>query len=283
MAMALLHNVRDGTTHRESPNRHCFFTPWNRPSLFGGRTVRVRLGVAVLARLVTAVCWSAVVAAASTTTAAPRKFEQQEAGRAVLDLSRKETYQVLEVNADPEQIVIENVEVDELPAKHRLVPKSGSARIGQPLDIQLEQPNNVRIRLALVKRGNDVAVRISPQIVISEHNTIELTRDRIARTTRKFFRRVKDLNQQLAALAAERQALSVWLISPGNKPLSAVKEANFRIKMLNQAIRACQREVPRVQSQCAALGQATAFIKKLHKTVEIRYEVRVERDERDES
>ncbi len=182
---------------------------------------------------------------------------------------------MLAVNGDPQQVRITDVQVRNLPSKHRLIPPTGQLQLGRPLDIQLEEPGNVRIRLALVKRGHDLALRISPQVVLSETQTVELTQDRVVRASRSLARRVKDLHQQIAALTRQRQALNVWLISPGNKSLDAVKTARFRVKVLGEAIRARQRDIPLAQSQCAALQKVGEFVKKLHNNVEIQFVVQV--------
>jgi len=193
----------------------------------------------------------------------------------LLDLSRKDTFVTLPLITDPQQVEIANVEVRELPSDHELVPASAVARLGQPLDIQLKEPRNVRIRLAVVKRGNEVALKVSPQIVLGRENAIELTRDRVTRTARNLQRRIKNLNQQLSAMARERERLHIWMLTPGNKPLAAVKIVRARMKLLDRAIRARQRDVPVTQSQCAALAQAGAFVEQLHKNVEIHYEVKL--------
>lgn len=193
--------------------------------------------------------------------------------RTRLDLTKKETYVLLSINADPRDVRITNVRVSELPTPHQLVPDSGEAWLGRPLDIQLKAPGNVRIRLAVVKRGHELAVRISPQIVLGKSNTIELTQNRLTRAARNLQRRIKHLNSQLAALSSERKALDVWLITPGNKPLKSVKMAHMRLKILADLIKARQREVPLVQQQCQALAQAAEFVRQLHQNVEIEFQV----------
>ncbi len=196
-------------------------------------------------------------------------------GRLLLDLSKKETFVVLSTNANPRNVVITDIHVRDLPTEHRLVPASGVAKFGHPLDIELKEPGNVRIRLAIVKRGKQLALRVSPQIVLGQDHAIDLTRDRVTRTARSMHRRLKDVNRQLITMSCERRALNIWLITPGNKTLESVKMAHMRMKLLDHAIREKRREVPVVKKSCLALGQAGEFVKKLHKTVEIRYSVKV--------
>ena len=119
-------------------------------------------------------------------------------------------------------------------------------------------------------------LRVSPQIVFGRNDSIELTQDRITRSARKLHRQIKSLNQQLLALSRERQALDIWLASPGNKPLAVVESAHLRIKLLDQAIKTRRRDIPMAQSHFLALGRAAAFVKSLHKNVEVRFSVKIE-------
>ena len=223
--------------------------------------------------LVAAALWCSVRLVATSLEPDDRVASSE---KTLLDLSKRETFITLAVNADPQDVQITDVKVSDLPTTYRLMPASGIARLGTPLDIQLEKPENVRIRLAVVKRGKELALRVSPQIVFGRNDSIELTQDRITRSARKLHRQIKNLNQQLSALSRERQALDFWLASPGNKPLVAVESAHLRIKLLDQAIKTRRRDIPMAQSQCLALGQAAEFVKTLHKNVEIRYSVKVE-------
>ncbi|MFW6170341.1 MAG: hypothetical protein ACODAD_07620 [Planctomycetota bacterium] len=200
----------------------------------------------------------------------------------VLDLSKKELYVVLSINADPEAVAITDVRIDDLPSEHSehaLFPASGEARLGRPLDIRLKEPSNIRIRLSVVKRGKKVALRVSPQIMLGRNRTIELTQDRVTRTARNANRYLKQLNRQLAGLARERRALNVWLAAPGNKPLETVETVHMRLKILNQSIKNGKRDIPAVKRQCAAIGQAATFVRELHESVKIRYAVRVSASE----
>ncbi len=192
----------------------------------------------------------------------------------VLDLSRKETYVRLSGNFDPQDVLITDVQISDLPSAHWLIPESGHVQLGRPLDVSLKEVANVRIHLAIVKRGKDLALRVSPQIVLGQNNTIDLTHDRVTRTARSLQRRVRDLSRRLGALSNERQALNLWLLTPVNKPLDAVKVTRLRIKLLDRAIKTHQSAIPVARSQCAIVGQAAAFVRKLHKNVEIGYSVK---------
>ncbi len=197
------------------------------------------------------------------------------AKRVLLDLSKKETFILLATRANPRNVMVCDVEIDNLPTEHRFVPASVTARFGHPLDIELKEPDNVRIRLAIVKRGKQLALKISPQVVLSQNNVVDLTKDRIARTQRTMHRRLRDLNRQLIAMSRERRALNLWLITPGNKALESVETAHMRMKILDQAIREKRRQIPMAGKACLALAQAGKFVKKLHKNVEIQYSITV--------
>lgn len=210
---------------------------------------------------------------------APAGGQSSPSRTVVLDLSKKELYVRLSINADPEEVAITDVRIDNLPSEHALLPASGEARLGRPLDIRLKEPSNIRIRLSVVKRGKKVALRVSPQIMLGRNRTVELTQNRVTRTARNANRYLKQLNQQLASLARERRALNVWLAAPGNKPLETVKTVHMRLKILNQTIKNGKRDIPAVKRQCAAIGRAATFVRELHESVKIRYVVRVSASE----
>ena len=79
----------------------------------------------------------------------------------VLDLSKKESYILLDPTIAGRNVAIEQVTVSDCPVPFHLMPKSGQATPRVPLDIQLETPGNVRIRLSLVPRAARWAVRIA--------------------------------------------------------------------------------------------------------------------------
>lgn len=208
--------------------------------------------------------------------AQPRRSVSESGAAArevVLDLSKKEVFVRLSVNADPEEVVVSDVQVDNLPTEHRLVPDSGMVRLGRSLDIRLQEPDNVRIRLSVVRRGDGVGLRVSPQIVLGTKRAIELTQDRIKRAARNLSRHAKHLSQQLGALVRQRRALNHWLIAPGNKPLETVEAVQMRLKILGSTIKRKKQHIPIVQRQCVMVGQAAKFVDKLHDTVKIRYAV----------
>lgn len=239
---------------------------------------RVRVIIMIVTGLLTslATSWAPPAESASQrepTRSASRKGASQHSERVLVDLSRKDTYVLLPVHADHEDVRITDIHVLNLPAEHRLVPASGTARRGEPVDIQLEHPPQVRIRMAVVRRGLDLALRISPQIVLGSGEIIDLSQDRITRAGRSLRRRVNDLNHRLVALARERDTLHLWLSSPANKPLSDVKAARARLKVLDHEIQAHQSLVPLVHHQCEAVRQVAEFIREVHGAAEIRYRV----------
>ncbi len=153
------------------------------------------------------------------------RVSQRSSEPVLIDLSKRETFVALSIQADPQDIEITQVEARNLPSSHHLNPRGGVIGYGEPVDIVLKEPAGVRIRLALVTRGDELALRISPQVVLGDGEAIELTQDRIERAARSLQRRIKDLHRRLAALAAARRRLQAWLNSPVNKPLDAVKAA----------------------------------------------------------
>ncbi len=192
----------------------------------------------------------------------------------VIDLSRRESFTLLAVNADPDDVRVTDVQVKHLPSTYHLTPRQGDVRLGHSVDIVLEKPSNVRIRLSLVKRGRQLALRVSPQIVFGPGDTVELTYSRIERTARTLHRRLKDQRQRLSTLAREQRSLEIWLVSPANKPLQTVKTVRMRLKILEQELQAQQRQLPVMVSRCVVLGQIADFAHQLHKRTEIHFQAR---------
>lgn len=253
-----------------------------------GNRNRGRFAAAFLTCMMLAVSLAALNAGAASPTApspatpihlaASRK---SVAERVVVDLSRKETYVPLAVNADPEDVRITDIRMKDLPVSYRVVPAQGTVQLGQPVDIEMEAPGPIRIRVAVVRRGNELALRVSPQIVLSPSEILDLNQDRVSRAARAFRRRVKDLNQRLVALAREREAIQTWLASPGNKPLSEVKVARARLRIVSQELQAQQNAIPIARSHYEALEQVATFVQQLHNSAELHYRVTISQHDND--
>jgi len=213
------------------------------------------------------------VQAASPKRTRPTGQVIESDARLLVDLSKPNTYVILQAHGEVEAICVTDIRVKDLPARHRLDPEAGVVRLGHPVDIRLKKPDNVRIRLALVRRGDAVALRASPQVMIGRHEAIALSEDRIERTRRVVRRHVKDQLQRLSAVARERNRLSLWLATPGNKPLDAVRMAQARMKILDRTLQSLRGQLPTLQRQCAILAQVAAFVQELHENAEIHFSV----------
>lgn len=192
-----------------------------------------------------------------------------------VDLSKRETYVAIPGSTETTRLL--SVTAERLPSPYRLIPADGIVRYGQCVDIVLPKSPDVQIRLAIVKRGQELTARISPLIDIGQDDPVEFTFDRIKRTLWSFQRRVKDLQQQLTASRQEYQRIDAWLASPGNKPLYAHKEARLRQKILLQQIAAYRQELPAAQRRYATLRAIMELAGKIHATTEIRFVVSVGR------
>lgn len=250
---------------------------WNRHPLSCRYGVLVRMLIAAVV-LVCGEPTGKSIGAGQTVRAAqdtsPRRSRRQTEVLLV-DLSKKETSVVLEISAEPGDVEVTDIQVHHLPAAHHLAPRTGVVRHGEPVDIILHDPPGVRIRLMLVTRGDHLVLRVSPQIMLRNGEMIELTALRIERATRSFQRRIKGVQQRLAALATERVRLQTWLNSPQNKSLHEVKSARSQIKLLEREIQAQQQEIPLIRQQCEALQFIAQFVGALHEQTEIQYSVRV--------
>ena len=148
-------------------------------------------------------------------------------------------------------------------------------RYGQCVDIVLKKSPDVHIRLSIVRRGQELAAKISPLIDIGRDDPVEFTHDRIKRTLWSFQRRVKDLQEQISASRQEYQRIDTWLATPGNKPLYLHKAVRLRQKILVQQIAAYQRELPAAQRRYASIRAIIELAGKMHATTEVRFTVDV--------
>ncbi len=189
----------------------------------------------------------------------------------LIDLSKKDTFVTIPGSAEATRLL--HVQADRLPSPYRLLPVEGIVRFGQGVDIVLEKSPDVHIRLSIVKRGQDLAAKISPLIGVERNDPVEFTHDRIKRTLWSLQRRVRNLQAQVSATRQEYQRIDTWLASPGNKPLDLHKAAQLRQKILRQQIAAYQRELPAVERRYAAIRAIIELAGKIHATTEIRFTV----------
>jgi hypothetical protein len=191
----------------------------------------------------------------------------------LVDLSRKDTFVTIPGTVETTRLL--DVNANQLPSPHRLIPSDGIVRYGQCVDIVLTKSPDVHIRLSIVRRGQELAAKISPLIDIGRDDPVEFTHDRIKRTLWSFQRRVKDLQEQISASGAEYQRNDTWLATPGNKPLYLHKAVRLRQKMLVQQIVAYQRELPAAQRRYASIRAIMELAGKMHATTEVRFTVEV--------
>ena len=193
--------------------------------------------------------------------------------RILLELTRKDTFVTIPAaaNASATQVTLERV--DYLPSRYRLVPASGIVCAGQSVDIVLDKTPDVRIRLSLVTRGNELAVKVSPLIGLERRVPVDFTLERVQRTVWSLQRRVKELQRRAAASRKEFQRIDTWLATPGNKPLDLVKAAHLQQKLLQRDILACQSDLPFMQKRYAALCKIAELAQQIHGATVIRFTV----------
>ncbi|MHB8970069.1 MAG: hypothetical protein ACYC4N_06410 [Pirellulaceae bacterium] len=191
----------------------------------------------------------------------------------VVELTRRDTFVTLPTSANIADTCITLVRVDGLPSRHRLVPASGIAGPGQSVDIVLDKSPDVHIRLSIVTRGNELAVKVSPLISWTRGEPVDFTFERVQRTVWTLQRRIKELQRRIAALRKEYQLVDTWLATPGNKPLDLVKATHLRRKLLQRELLACQRDLPSVQKRYAALCKTAELAQRIHGATVIRFSV----------
>ncbi len=191
----------------------------------------------------------------------------------VVELTRKDTFVALADTANIADARVTLLRVDGLPSRYRLVPSSGIVCAGKSVDIVMDKYPDVRIRLSMVTRGKELAVRVSPLIGLERGTPVDFTLERVQRTVWSLQRSVKELQRRVSASRKEYQVIDTWLATPGNKPLDLVKAAHLRQKLLQQEVLASQRELPFVQKRFAALSKTAGLAQQIHGVTVIRFTV----------
>ena len=212
----------------------------------------------------------------SSTQVAPQSRQPLTlARRIVIDLSKKETLWALPVRAKAADTRITDVEVERLPTAYRLEPADGIVRFGRPVDIILAQPTGVTIRLSLTQRSTGAMLRITPQVEFDQGGTMDFTTERIERSARSLERQIAACERRLSLAARECRKIEVWLSTPGNKPLDAVKGMRLKLRLLQGDILARQRSLRFALHHHAALQRLAEFVQHVHETAEIHFVLRV--------
>lgn len=195
--------------------------------------------------------------------------EKRADHRVVLDLTRKETLVTLASGRAETGVEVEIREVLRTPSKHRLIPPEGIVRVGKPVDIVFDDTPNLCIRVALVTRGKDLAIKIAPLASAEKAGAVEFTIDRIRRSAGLFQRRVRTYQKQIAQMRQEYRDIETWLAIPGNKPLDVVKSVRARQKLLYRELVAQERALPSLEARYQVVQELARLADRMHLTTMI--------------
>ncbi|MHB0954868.1 MAG: hypothetical protein ACYC0X_00675 [Pirellulaceae bacterium] len=197
----------------------------------------------------------------------------------VIELTRKETFVEIPDAANAPDTCVTLVHIDHLPSRYRLIPAHGTVCAGQSVDIVLDKFPGICIRVSVVTRGKELAVKVSPLVVLEQGTPVDFTLERVQRTMWALQRRVKDLQRRVATARNEQGRIDTWLATPGNKPLDLVKAARLRQKLLQRELQACQNDLPFLQKCYVALRKTAELAQQIHGTTVIRFTVSKGNDE----
>ena len=195
--------------------------------------------------------------------------EERADHRVVLDLTRKETFVTLAAGRAESGVQVEIRDVIRAPSKYRLEPPEGVVRVGKPVDIVFDGTPNMCIRVSLVTRGKDLAVKIAPLASADKAGTVEFTIDRIRRSAGLFQRRVRTYQKQIAQMRKEYHDIETWLAIPGNKPLDVVKSVRARQKLLYRELVAQERALPNLEARYEVVQELAELADRIHLTTMI--------------
>ncbi len=193
--------------------------------------------------------------------------------RVPLDLTQQATFVMLPGGLGPAHTTLRDLQVHRAPSTCRLYPADGVVRYGRRVDILLDEKLDVRIRVSLVTRGDQLAVKIAPLVGVAAGNPLDFTADRLRRSRWSLQRRVKDLQREIASARREQQRITHYLETPGNKPLDLYKAARQRHKNLERQIAAALQELPAIRARCGIYGDLMKLADDTHATAEIRFTV----------
>lgn len=211
------------------------------------------------------VVWPLVVLARQNAANAEERADH----RVVLDLTRKETFVSLAAGRAESGVQVEIREVIRAPSKYRLEPPEGVVRVGKPVDIVFDDTPNLCIRVALVTRGKDLAIKIAPLASAEKAGAVEFTIDRIRRSAGLFQRRVRTYQKQIAQMRQEYRDIETWLAIPGNKPLDVVKSVRARQKLLYRELVAQERALPSLEARYQVVQELARLADRMHLTTMI--------------
>lgn len=192
--------------------------------------------------------------------------EERSDHRVILDLTRRETFVTLSAGGAEQGIEVEVREVIRAPSSYRLVPPDGVVRAGVSVDIVFDEAPNTCIRVALVTRGKDLAIRIAPLVSADKAGAVEFTIDRIRRSASLFQRRVRTYQKRIATMRQSYRDIENWLATPGNKPLDLVKSVRLRQKLLHRELVAHERALPHLQARYQVLQELAHLADRVHLT-----------------
>ncbi len=191
----------------------------------------------------------------------------------VVELTRKDTFVTLADTANIADTCVTLVRVDGLPFRYRLVPASGIVCTGQSVDIVLDKSPDVRIRLSMVTRGKERAVKVSPLIGLSEAyrstSRWNVSSGQSGRCSDES-RNCRDRSQH--------RGRSTSSSTPGWRRLVTSRSTwsrppTFDKNSCSSEVLASQRELPFVQKRFTALCKTAELAQQIHGVTVIRFTV----------
>lgn len=193
--------------------------------------------------------------------------------RVTLDLTQADAYVALPTGSVAARTTVRGLQVHGGPSPARMYPADGVVRHGRRVDILLDEKLDVRIRVSLVTRGDQLAVRIAPLVGAATGSPVEFTSDRLRRSCWSLQRRVRDLQREVAAIRREQQRAAQWLEAPGSKPLDLYKIVRQRYRNLERQLAAALQELPVIHARAAIYVELIELADRIHATTEISFTV----------
>jgi hypothetical protein len=161
-----------------------------------------------------------------------------------------------------------------------LEPSDGVIGLGRPVDIVLTQYPGVRIRLSLVTRGKNAALKVAPQIDVGQGETTDFSQRRLELARLSLRKDANKLDEQLSAARYEAAAIQNWLASPVVKPLQSRRERTTRLQVLKQMIPALEQRMSYAQTRADVLVRLSQLAEQIHDTASIHLVVSLQAEDR---
>lgn len=212
-------------------------------------------------------------------TGAPDSSATTKSRSAVVNLAEKDSYVELLDVTDIDKVQIAIVGVKNLPTSYHLAPTNGIVRSGQPVAVELDQPQGIRFRLSLDMKKAIAQLHVTPEMDFQRNETVDFSQARTKRAYRAAKKQMLKITRQLTATRNAYATIDTWLKSRGAKDRAARDHAVKQLKLLQNQIGTGQQQLLFTQNRASSLQQLAELADRIHNTTSIQFVVQPKTNE----